>query len=111
MSALEQIRMAVSLRRPDWEPVFAHSEEFDVRMAGEVYEEYCQDALVMSRVQIGSVRRFDYDWAWLQVDDCIEFEMLGVGSVGSGNVLRATTDYLPATREHSGRPAHPGLPS
>lgn len=80
-------------------PVFALSEEFDVRMAGAVYEDYCQDALVMSQVQIASVRRFRYDWAWLQVDDCIEFEALGVGSVGSGNVVRATTDYLPATRE------------
>jgi uroporphyrinogen decarboxylase len=99
MNAVEQTRRAVALQRPSVMPAFALSEEFDVRMAGELYEDYCQDALVMSRVQVDSVRRFGYDWAWLQVDDCIEFEALGVGSVGSGNVLRATTDYLPATRE------------
>ncbi|MHB0878104.1 MAG: uroporphyrinogen decarboxylase family protein [Anaerolineae bacterium] len=98
MSAVEQTRRAVALQRPSDMPVFALSEEFDVRMAGELYEDYCQDALVMSRVQIQAVRSFGYDWAWLQVDDCIEFEALGVGSVGSGNVLRATTDNLPATR-------------
>jgi hypothetical protein len=46
-----------------------------------------------------AVREFDYDWAWLQIDDCIEFEVLGVGCVGEGNILRATHDYLPATRE------------
>jgi uroporphyrinogen decarboxylase len=45
------------------------------------------------------VREFDYDWAWLQMDDCVEFEVLGVGCVGEGNILRATHDYLPATRE------------
>lgn len=98
MSVLEQTRRAVRLEVPEPMPVFALSEEFDVRMAGEVYERYCQDALVIATVQTWAIREFDYDWAWLQVDDCIEFEMLGVGSVGSGNVLRATTDHLPASR-------------
>ncbi len=102
MGAVEQVRRAVALGRPERMPVLAMSEEFDVRMAGEVYEEYCQDALIMSRVIVESAERFGYDWAWLQVDDCIEFEMLGVGSVGSGDVLRATTDYLPANREALG---------
>jgi len=35
----------------------------------------------------------------LQIDDCFEFEPLGVGCYGEGNILRATRDYLPATRE------------
>ncbi len=98
MGPLQWVSKAVAGGVPKCMPVLALSEEFDVRMAGEVYERYCQDALVMSRVAIDSVRRFDYDWAWLQVDDCIEFEMLGVGTVGSGDVLRATVDYLAPTR-------------
>jgi len=99
MSVLDQVQRAIDLELPEWMPAFALSEEFDVRMAGEVYEQYCQSAEIMSRVAAGSIRRFDYDWAWLQVDDCIEFEMLGVGTAGRGNVLRATTDYLPANRD------------
>lgn len=95
---LEDIRKAVALQRPDRVPVFACSEEFDVRMADSVYDVYNRDAKEMARVQIEAIRRFDYDWAWLQVDDCIEFEVLGVGVKGEGNILPATCDYLPATR-------------
>ncbi len=94
---LDDIRAAVSLQVPKQVPVFACSEEFDVRMAGSVYDRYNRDAAEMARVQIDVIKRFDYDWAWLQVDDCIEFEPLGVGVKGEGNILPATCDYLPAT--------------
>jgi MtaA/CmuA family methyltransferase len=53
----------------------------------------------MARVQIEAVERFDYDWAWLQVDDCIEFEPLGIEVKGGGDILPATCGYLPATDE------------
>lgn len=95
---LEDIRKSVALQVPDRTPVFACSEEFDVRMAGAMYDVYNRDAKVMARCQSEAIKRFGYDWAWLQVDDCIEFEVLGVGSKGSGNILPATCDYLPATR-------------
>lgn len=98
MGAVDQVKRAIHLGKPSRMPALALSEEFDVRMAGLVYEDYCQDAGLLSRVAIESVHRFGYDWAWLEVDDCIEFEMLGVGTVGQGNVVRATVDYLPATR-------------
>jgi MtaA/CmuA family methyltransferase len=52
----------------------------------------------MAKVQSAAVDRMGYDWTWLQVDDCILFEQLGVGVVGQGNILRATKDYRPATR-------------
>ncbi len=96
---LDDIRKCVNLQRPGRIPVFAESEEFDVRISGITYEEYCRDAEKMARVQIMAVEKFDYDWAWLQVDDCIEFEILGVGVKGQGNILRATCDYLPAAKE------------
>lgn len=92
---IDDIRACVNLRRPGRIPVFAMSEEFDVRWHGTVYEEYCQNPRKMAECQIAAVEEFDYDWAWLQVDDCIEFEPLGVGTRGSGNILRATCDYLP----------------
>jgi uroporphyrinogen decarboxylase len=80
-------------------PVFACGEEFDVRMSGAVYSDYNSNSRVMAKCQIDAVKRFDYDWAWLQVDDCIEFEVLGVGVKGQGNILPATCDYLPASYE------------
>lgn len=97
---LDDVRAAIDRRPPARMPAFALSEEFDVRWHGRYsYEEVCQDGAKMAEVWIAAVEAFDYDWAWLQVDDCFEFEPLGVGTHGEGNILRATRDYLPAIRE------------
>ena len=95
---MEDIRACVELKKPRRTPVFAMSEEFDVKWHGKyTYEEMIQSADKLVDVWAAAVREFDYDWAWLQLDDCVEFEVLGVGCVGEGNILRATHDYLPAT--------------
>jgi len=97
---MDDIRACVALRRPKRIPVFAMGEEFDVKWYGKyTYNEVVSDADRLVEVWSAAVREFDYDWAWLQLDDCVEFEVLGVGCVGEGNILRATHDYLPATRE------------
>jgi MtaA/CmuA family methyltransferase len=97
---IDDVKRAVALERPRRLPVFACSEEFDVCWHGRyAYEELCQDGDKMAEVWIAAIEEFDYDWAWLQVDDCFEFEPLGVGTHGEGNILRATRDYLPATRD------------
>jgi len=75
---IEDIRRAVALEKPQNLPVFICSEEMDVRVCGSRYDRYNSDAKEMARVQIEAVERFDYDWAWLQVDDCLEFGTLGV---------------------------------
>lgn len=80
-------------------PVVADSEEFDVKWYGKyTYEEFCQDGDKMFEVYKASIERFNYDWAWLQIDDCFEFEPVGVQVKGEGNILRATYGYLPANR-------------
>lgn len=89
------IRKAVDLGRPDRLPVFMCSEEMDVRVCGSRYDRYNSDPREMARVQIEAIERFDYDWAWLQVDDCLEFETIGVGVQGEGDILPATCSYLP----------------
>ncbi|MBN1347041.1 MAG: uroporphyrinogen decarboxylase family protein [Phycisphaerae bacterium] len=94
---MNDVRRAVAMERPDRLPVFICSEEMDVRVCGSRYDRYNSDAKEMARVQIEAVERFNYDWAWLQVDDCMEFEPLGVGVRGEGDILPATCDYLPAT--------------
>jgi hypothetical protein len=90
----------VALKKPRRIPIFALSEEFDVKLYGKyTSEEVVQSADKLVDVWGAAVREFNYDWAYLQVDDCIEFEGLGVGCVGEGNIVRATHDYLPATEE------------
>jgi len=97
---LDDIRTIIELGTPRRVPVFAMSEEFDVRWYGRgTYQEITSDASKLAACWIAAIREFDYDWAWLQIDDCIEFEPLGVGVRGEGNILPATCDYLPATRE------------
>ena len=97
---MDDIRACVALKEPRRIPVFADSEEFDVKWYGKyTYNEVVSSADKLVEVWSAAIREFDYDWAWLQLDDCIEFEVIGVGCVGEGNILRATHDYLPATRE------------
>lgn len=96
---IDDVRKCIKLQKPSRVPVFALSEEFDVRTAGKLYSNYNSNSKVMAQCQINAIKRFDYDWAWLQVDDCIEFEVLGVGVKGEGNILPATCEYLPATYE------------
>lgn len=97
---VDDVRRAIAGQTPRRMPVFACSEEFDVRWYGRyAYEDVCQDGQKMAEVWIAAIEEFDYDWAWLQVDDCFEFEPLGVGTRGQGNILRATCQYLPATAE------------
>lgn len=97
---MDDIRDCAALKKPRRIPVFMMSEEFDVKWYGKyTYEEMIQSADKLVEVWSAAVREFDYDWVWLQIDDCIEFEVLGIGCVGEGNILRATRDYLPATRE------------
>ena len=97
---IEDVRRAIALEKPRRLPVFACSEEFDVKWYGKyTYEDMCQDGEKIAEVWIAAIEAFDYDWAWIQVDDCYEFEPLGVGTYGEGDILRATIDYLPAIKE------------
>lgn len=106
---MDDVRRAVKGEKPNRMPFFACSEEMDVRVAGEVYENYCTSSKVMEKVQSHAVDKFGYDWSWMQVDDCIMFENLGVGVVGSGNILRATKNYLPAKRDTLNRLKKPNV--
>lgn len=96
---IDDFQKAIALEKPSRVPVVACSEEFDVRVCGGgvTYSQYDSDPAIMAATQIAAVKRFNYDWSWLQVDDCMVYEVLGVGVRGDGNILRATCDYLPAT--------------
>ncbi|HEY3298093.1 MAG TPA: uroporphyrinogen decarboxylase family protein [Armatimonadota bacterium] len=98
---VDDFRTAAALGEPSRVPVVACSEEFDVHVCGEgiTYCEYNSNAKIMADTQIKAVKRFGYDWSWLQVDDCMVYEVLGVEVIGEGDILPATCGYLPATRE------------
>ncbi|HDY65923.1 MAG TPA: hypothetical protein ENH84_06810 [Phycisphaerae bacterium] len=97
---IEDVRKAIALEEPKRIPVLALSEEFDVKWYDKWdYETVCQDGDKIAEVWIAAIEEFDYDWAWVQVDDCWEFEPLGVGCPGEGNILRATKEHLPCTRQ------------
>ena len=96
---LKDIQKCIQCGVPERLVLFALSEEFDVRIMRSTYEDYCRDAAEIARVQTGAIEKFDYDWTWLQIDDCIEFEPLGVRTSGSENIVRGTSGYLPAEEE------------
>lgn len=97
---IEDFRKIRENKIPRRVPVVAASEEFDVKWYGKYnYEEFCQDGDKMFEVTKAAVEHFNYDWAWLQIDDCFEFEPVGVTVKGEGNILRATCGYLPADRK------------
>jgi uroporphyrinogen-III decarboxylase len=97
---IEDFRKIRENKIPGRVPCLSCSEEFDVRWHGRyTYEEFCQDGDKIFEVYKAAIERFDYDWAWLQIDDCFEFEPIGVRVKGKDNILRATCEYLPATRE------------
>ena len=96
---IQDIRAAVSGGKPRHLPTFALSQEFDAKFCGLTYEQYIRDGKSIAECQSAVIRRFDYDWSWLHVDDTLEFEALGVGVFGGGNVVPGTARYLPADRE------------
>ena len=97
--AVDDFRALRAGRRPARVPVVACSEEFDVRWHGRyTYEDFCQSGDKIAEVYEAAIDRFDYDWAWVQIDDCYEIEPIGVGVKGEGNILRATYGYLPSDR-------------
>lgn len=96
---IQDIKCAVSGGKPVRLPVFALSQEFDARVCGLSYEQYISSGESIAKCQSEVIRRFDYDWSWLHVDDTLEFEAIGVGIFGGENVVPGTVGYLPATEE------------
>ena len=96
---LSDVRKCIELKLPERMPVFALSEEFDCEQAGLTYDEYSQNSDNVAMVHMNAIQRFDYDWACVYIDDCLEFEPLGVQTVGSGNIPKSVSQYLPASYE------------
>ena len=95
---VNDVRTCVNLGVPSRVPVFALGEEFDVEQYGVDYREYIRGAEKMVECQIQAVTRFDYDWILLHPNDYIEFEPLGIQTVGEARIPPAAINSLPANR-------------
>ncbi|MGI5818411.1 MAG: uroporphyrinogen decarboxylase family protein [Armatimonadota bacterium] len=108
MAIVDDIRAVAELHAPQRLPVFCLSQEFDAKYAGLTYREYIESPEQVIAVQLEVMEAFGWDWAWLHLDDTLEFEALGVGVADGGfadggeNVVPCTADYLPFDRETLG---------
>lgn len=94
MTTIDNIRACINLQVPHDLPVFALSQEFDARYCGLTYARYIENPETVIQTQLTVIERFGWDWAWLHLDDTLEFEPLGVGVAAGENVVPATADYL-----------------
>jgi MtaA/CmuA family methyltransferase len=99
MTVIDDIHVASQLGVPQRLPVFCLSQEFDAAYCGLTYAQYIRDADTVIRCQLRVMESFGWDWAWLHLDDTLEFEPLGVGVQAGENIVPATADYLPFTRD------------
>ncbi len=99
MNILKQIETVCELEAPQRLPVFCLSQEFDAKYAGLTYSQYIRDAETIVEAQLRVIEHFGWDWAWLHLDDTLEFEALGVGVAAGENIVPATADYLDFDRE------------
>lgn len=95
MALFDDIDAVCRLKAPKRLPVFCLSQEFDAKYVGLTYREYVQSPETIVETQLTVMEQFGWDWAWLHLDDTLEFEPLGVGvAAGGENVVPCTADYL-----------------
>ncbi len=103
MGLIGDIQRCVDLQVPEELPVFCLSQEFDAKYCGLTYAEYIATPENIIQTQLEVMDKFGWDWAWLHVDDTLEFEALGVGVKAGENIVPATCDYLPFDAKTLGR--------
>lgn len=99
MGVLEEIEKCVRREMPDELPVFCLSEQFDARYCEVPYEEYLTQPETVIRVQLEVIDKFGWDWAWVHLDDAMQFEALGVGVHANEDSPPVPCRYLDCTAE------------
>lgn len=99
---LDDIRRCAAGQTPSRVPVFAISQEFDVRMAGVTHDAYGIDTDTMVKVHTQAVEQFDFDWVFHIPDDYVELETLGIKTEPGPRTPRAVVRYPPLTTETVG---------
>lgn len=99
MGVLEEIEKCIAREMPEELPVFCLSEQFDARYCEVPYEEYLNQPETVIQVQLEVIDKFGWDWAWVHLDDAMEFEALGVGVHAEENSPPVPCGYLECTPE------------
>jgi len=94
LTPLENILSAVRLEEPERVPITTLEQEHAVAMAGIKYSEFATDAQKLAQTHLKAIRRYSLDWAWIHVDDWIEFEAMG-------NRVRFFDDKVPQAEEYA----------
>jgi uroporphyrinogen decarboxylase len=91
---LDDVRTCIRLGIPRQVPVFALGELFNARVTGITWADYTHHKDKLVACEIESVHRFDYDWVYLNPDDYIEFEPLGIKTKGGENIPLGAYEFL-----------------
>lgn len=94
LTPLENILSAVRLEEPERVPIITLEQEHAVAMAGIKYSEFATDPKKLAQTHLKTIRRHSLDWAWVHVDDWIEFEAMG-------NRVRFFDDKVPQAEEYA----------
>ncbi len=100
MALFDDIEAVLEHRPPTRLPVFCLSQEFDAKYSELTYREYIRSPEQIVETQLEVMEAFGWDWAWLHLDDTLEFEALGVGvAEGGENVVPCTAGHRDFDRE------------
>ena len=91
---LKDIRICVDLGIPERIPMFGIAMPFNIKMAGITHSQYTNDIDLMTKTEVDSVLKYDYDWAIPFSDDFLEIEPLGVVTKQQENIPIAAVKYL-----------------
>ncbi len=94
LTPLKNILSAVRLEEPERVPITTLEQEHAVAMAGIKYSEFATDPKKLAKTHLKAIRRYSLDWAWIHVDDWIEFEAMG-------NRVRFFDDKVPQAEEYA----------
>lgn len=77
VTPLENMLTAIKMEEPSRIPIATLEQEHAVKLAGVQYWEYAKDPKIVARVQMNAIQKYGLDFAWIHIDDWIEYEALG----------------------------------
>lgn len=76
-NSLENMLAAIRMEEPERIPVATLEQEHAVKLAGVKYWEYATNPKIVAKAQMGAIRKYRLDFAWIHIDDWIEYEAMG----------------------------------
>jgi uroporphyrinogen decarboxylase len=77
LNPLENMLAAVKMEEPERTPVATLEQEHAVKLVGAKYWEYATNPKIVAKAQMHAIRKYKLDFAWIHIDDWIEYEAMG----------------------------------